>query len=359
MPRFTGALVQPTLRSLVLSHLCLEATIHVHLILIQNLQADTCFSPSVSYEYKGTYFNSLDRAMTLPCDEIVDSLLRKDCPVSYKAKLTALQTRDLQALIESGDFTKFNHFLQFLFKSDRVSGSSPPFFGIDDQSYMQDVRRHKHNAIFTAASLGFCYHLKMILQHQSASAYAEDIIERNIAFLAAINSSQPHTVSWLVFSDIHRDSFYWLEPMPSEVYDQGSKSMSLLKYAIHLQEISEEFRQFVIDATAVAQNKPEQVTLFGGRKYFNQRYECLASDLPDLPREVEEYIWPHSHDHEKPKATVPLIWAVIYNRPKIVEALLSEPLPSYDDDVIEAATTCAIMMDFAKIVMLFELVHTL
>ncbi|TGO71066.1 hypothetical protein BELL_0624g00010 [Botrytis elliptica] len=384
MPYFTGALGQPTLRSLVLSHLCLEATIHGHLMLIQSFQADVYFPLSLSYEYKGTYFNSLERAMTLPCDEIIDSLLKKHFPVSYKAKLTALQNTNLKALIESGDSRKLNRLLQFLFKSDGESWSSHPFFGIHDQSYMQDVRKYKHNAIFTAASLGFCHHLKMILQLQSASTYAEDIIERNIAFLAAINSSHSHIVSWLLFSDIHKNSYYWLEPIPAEVYDQGSKSMSITNYATDLQEISEKFRLFVIDAIsnacvtadsisslsiferhnwiltrAIAQNKPEQVIVFGGRKYFNHEYECLASDLPDLPQEVEEYIWPNSHDHEKPKATVPLIWAVIYNQPQVVKALLSEPLLSCDYYVIKAATTCAIMMDSVEMVMLLEPVLTI
>ncbi|KAK6595738.1 hypothetical protein H4I96_10057 [Botrytis cinerea] len=277
-PDFVGTRLLPTLRSLVLSHLQLEATIHGHLKLVESFQTDTHFHPWISYEYSGTYFNCLERAITLPCDEITDYLLTKWCPVSYRAKLVAIKTRDLQAVVESGSPIMLKRLFEFLNKS----GDS---------------------------------------------------------------------------------SLLLARPIPAEVYDQSSNGESIFEYVVGAQ-IPEEFRLLVIKAIcdasetadqissvssfersdwilteAIAKNKPERVIFLGGRKLFDRRYEYAARDF---------------NGHTKSKAAVPLVWAVICNRPQVVEALLLEPLPNNFYDILEVATTCAIMMDSVEMFSLLE-----
>ncbi|TGO88249.1 hypothetical protein BPOR_0174g00020 [Botrytis porri] len=379
IPDFVGTGTCPTLWSLVFSHLQLEATIHGHLMLVQEFQLDIQLCAWVSYEYKGTYFNSLERAIGLPCDGITDYLLTQSCPVSNKARLVAIQSRDLKAAVEFGDSAILMRFLVFLDRSDWESHGSSPFFGIDDQSYKQDVRKCRHEIIVTAASLGLYSSLDMILGYESHTNYDEEIIERKVAFSAAIKFSQLYIIRYLLFTDRYGVSYYWLQSIPSrsnEAEDGGP--IPLIEYIVRKPEIPQELKPSVIglmfDATekadrvldipnceqldwlltqAIAKDMPQMVIRLGARKLFWRKY--AAQDLPNLPHEIEEYLWPYSHDHEKLKATVPLVWAVIYNRPQVVEALLSEPLhPSHAYDILELATTCAIMMDSVELFSLLE-----
>ncbi|KAK6597398.1 hypothetical protein H4I95_09669 [Botrytis cinerea] len=377
-PDFVGTRLLPTLRSLVLSHLQLEATIHGHLKLVESFQTDTHFHPWISYEYSGTYFNCLERAITLPCDEITDYLLTKWCPVSYRAKLVAIKTRDLQAVVESGSPIMLKRLFEFLNKSGDVDYSSHSFFGSNDQYYQQKVRHCRNNAIITAASSSLCSPFNTIFEHQSTTSFYEHIIDRNVAFLAAINFSQLCIIEHLLFTDFCSHHYYWLDPIPAEVYDQSSNGESIFEYVVGAQ-IPEEFRLLVIKAIcdasetadqissvssfersdwilteAIAKNKPERVIFLGGRKLFDRRYEYAARDLSDIPQEIGEYLWPHSNGHTKSKAAVPLVWAVICNRPQVVEALLLEPLPNNFYDILEVATTCAIMMDSVEMFSLLE-----
>ncbi|KAM0136395.1 hypothetical protein ACHAP3_004625 [Botrytis cinerea] len=379
MPYFTVALAQPTLRSLVLAHLQLEATIHGHLKLVQKFKEDINHHPFISYEHNGFYYNSLERAILLPSDEITDYLLTRGFPVSWKAKIVAIEARDLPAIIESRDFATLKRMLEFLDTSDGVDNASPPYFRINDQYYEQDVRQLRYKAITTAASLGLCDSLRIILELNSLASKNQLFFEREVAFLEAIDYSRLNIIHHLLFIDSYRDSCYWLRPIYSEVYDQSPNNKSIIEYVLEAQEVSEEFRLLVINAIcdasegaapissvssfersdwilteAIAKNKPERVIFLGDRKLFDRRFEYADRDFSDFPQEIREYLWPYSNGHTQSKTAVPLVWAVICNRPQVVEALLSDPLPSHAYGILYVAITCAIMMDSVELFSLLE-----
>ncbi|TGO25575.1 hypothetical protein BPAE_0077g00230 [Botrytis paeoniae] len=371
----------PTLKSLVLAHLHLEASVHGHLYLVQKFQAACLLPLWVAYEYKGFYFNSLERVITLPYDEITNYLITRECPVSNRAKLNALQTQDIKAIVESGDFTTLERLVKFLRKHDDdvdVLNSGPSNFGIHDEECRYEIWRYKLDAIKTAASLGFRNSLHILLSWEPLNSEIDLFAERHGAFLTAIACSHLKIIKYLLLVDHYKDQRYWLQSAAPGMYGmiQDFRHMSLVEYTIENREISEEFKVSVLSAIssaedsgpvsrmtsseksdgslihAIAEGKTEAVIRLGGRKHFDSRYS--ARNLPKIPLVIDEYLWPDCQSNPRHKEAAPLIWAVIYNRPQVMKALLSEPLPNYDYDMIEVATTCAVMMDSVEIVMLLR-----
>ncbi|KAI9641398.1 hypothetical protein NHQ30_010200 [Ciborinia camelliae] len=382
-----GFIWGPSLRSLVFAHLQLEATIHGHFMLVQRFRAVESFYLWVAYEYKGSYFNALERAISLPHDEITDYLLTGNCPVSNKAKLDAMQAEALQSTVESGDSTKLRRLVKFLgTNSDfnvTINDSEKPYFGTNDQSYKDEVWKYKLDAIIAAASLGLLDPLHAILHWESMDSKAHRLTERKAAFLAAIDCSQLHIIQYLLFSDRYKDQCYWIQPIPSDVCrSQGLRPISPMKYiADEGLGISEELRALIIDGMldaskganvissipsselsslilklGIAKNNSKIAIHFGACKHPLRR--IIARDIPDIPHIVDQYLWPHDiQNHQKKREAVPLIWAVLYNQPEVVKALLSGGFPA-SFNILHVAATCAVMMDSVELVMALEEVRT-
>ncbi|KAF7880112.1 uncharacterized protein EAF02_007749 [Botrytis sinoallii] len=371
----------PTLKSLVLAHLHLEASVHGHLYLLQKFQAADLLPLWVAYEYEGFYFNSLERVITLPYDEITDYLITRDYPVSNRAKLNALKTQNIKAIVKSGDFTALERLVKFLRKHNDnldVLNSEPSWFRTQDEIHRHEIWRYKLDAIKTAASLGLCNSLHILLSWEPLNSDTDFFAERHGAFLTAIACSRLEIIKYLLLVDHYKDQRYWLQSAPPKMYGltQDFQHMCLVEYAVENREISERFKAFVLNAVssaedsgpasrmssseksdgslihAIAEGKTEAVIRLGGRKHFDSRY--WARNLPKLPLVIDDYLWPDLQSDPRHKQAAPLVWAVIYNRPQVVEALLLQGIPRKGLNTIEVAATCAVLIDSVEIYSLLE-----
>ncbi|KAF7944130.1 hypothetical protein EAE96_010534 [Botrytis aclada] len=361
-----------TLKSLVLAHLHLEASVSGHLYLVQKFQAAHFSRLWVAYEYKGFYFNSLERAIMLPYDEITDYLITRDFPVSNRAKLNALKTQDIKAIVKSGDLPTLERLMKFVRKdSDDVyiRNGRPPYLGTRDEESSYEIWRYKLDAIKTAASLGLCDSLRILLTWEPLKPKSHLFAERHGAFLTAIAYSQLKIIMYLLFVDHYKDQQYWLQSAPPRMYGltQDFQHMSLVDYAVENREISEKFKVSVLNAIssaedfgpisriassktsdwslihAIAEGKIEAVIRLGGRRHFDRRYS--AQNLLETPVVIDDYLWPGFQSNLRHKEATPLVWAVILNRPQVVDALLSQGFSHKGLNTLEVAATCAVIMD--------------
>ncbi|TGO49665.1 hypothetical protein BCON_0204g00190 [Botryotinia convoluta] len=370
-----------TLKSLVFAHLNLEASVHGHLYLVQKFQTDFRSRLWAAYEYEGSYFNPLERAITLPYDEITDYLIIRDFPVSNRAKLNALETHNIKAIVESGDFTTLERLVKFLRKHEYdvdICNSRPSYFGTYDEEFRYEIWRYKLDAIETAASLGLCNSLHVLLSWEPLNSEINFFAERHRAFLTAIACSHLNIIKYLLLVDHYKDQRYWFQSPAFGRHGstQGFQHMSLVKYVAENREISEEFKVSVLNAIssaedsrpvlritsseksdwslihAIAEGKTEAVIRLGGRKHFDSRYS--ARNLTKIPLVIGDYLWPDCQSDPGHKEAAPLVWAVIYNRPQVVEALLSQGISHKGLNTLEVAATCAVIMDSVEIFSLLE-----
>ncbi|THV47883.1 hypothetical protein BGAL_0282g00020 [Botrytis galanthina] len=370
-----------TLKSLVLAHLHFEASVHGHLYFAQEFQEACLLRLWVAYEYKGFYFNSLERVITLPYDEITEYLITRDCPVSNRAKLNALETHDIKAIVESGDFTTLERLVRFLRKHDDaadVLDRRPSNSGTHDEECRYKIWRYKLDAIKTAASLGLRNFLHLLLSWEPLNSEIDFFAERHGAVLMGIACSHLKIIKYLLLVDHYKDQRYWLQPAAPGMYgmSQDFRHMSLVEYTVESREISEEFKVSVLSAIssldgygpvscitssenpdgplihAIFEDKIEAVIRLGGRKHFDSR--CWAGNLPKVPLVIDDYLWPDLQSNPRHREAAPLVWAVIFNRPQVVEALLLQGIPRKGLNTVEVAATCAVLIDSVEIFSLLE-----
>ncbi|TGO62599.1 hypothetical protein BOTNAR_0111g00170 [Botryotinia narcissicola] len=355
-----------TLKSLVLAHLHFEASVHGHLHFAQEFQEACLLRLWVAYEYKGFYFNSLERVITLPYDEITDYLMTRDCPVSERAKLNALETQDIKAIVESGDFTTLERLVNFIRKQDDdvdVLDSGPSNSGTHDEECRYEIWRYKLDAIKTAASLGLCNFLHMLLSWEPLNSEIDFFAERHGAFLMGIACSHLKIIKYLLLVDHYKDQRYWLQPAAPGMYGmtQDFRHMSLVEYTARNREISEEFKVSVLSAVISLDYSGPVSPINSSENPDGSLIHAIVEDkieatrnLPKVPLVIDDYLWPDLQSDPRHREAAPLVWAVIFNRPQVVEALLLQGIPRKGLNTVEVAATCAVLIDSVEIFSLLE-----